>query len=96
MSFFDISKYHRNDHEIRKLHDEKTRLEQELEDQKWQERSANYEREQEHYREQDRRERQRYNDMEYRMNLQNHVRVIIEEMEDLKLRHKFGIEQEGE
>jgi len=93
MSFFDISKYRHDQDEIRKLHDEKTQLEQRLKDQRWRERTAEYEREQRHYREQERQERQRENDMEYRMNLQAHVKTILADMEDLRLRRKFGIEE---
>ena len=95
MSFFDLSKYHRNDYEIRKLHEEKQQLEQELKDRQWRERSAGYERERQHYREQERKEQQRENDREWRWNNQHEKERLREVIEDLKLRHKFGIE-EGE
>ena len=96
MSFFDLSKYHRNDSEIRRLHAEKVRLEEELKDRQWRERSAGYERERQHYREQERLERERENKREERMNLYEEVGRLGADLEDLKLRRKFGIEQEGE
>ena len=95
MSFFDISKYRHGQDEIRKLYDEKQQLEQELKDRQWRERSVEYEREQQHYREQERRETQRENDREWRWNMLGERDAIREELADLKLRRKFGIE-EGE
>lgn len=96
MSFFDISKYHNDEYARRKLADENRLLWEEADMARCRERRDAYDREQQDRHERERLDQERENDMEYRMNLQNHVRVIIAEMEDLKLRCKFGIEQEGE
>ena len=92
MSFFDLQKYRRNDEEIRVLRNENQRLEQELKDRQWRERSAEYEREQQYYREREREERQRENDREWRWNMLGRVEAAETDLEDFKLRRKFGIE----
>ena len=95
MSFFEDSrfKYH-NDYETRKLYEEKKRLEEELKDRQWRERNAEYEREQQHYREQEERQSRHHAGMEERMNLVHTARDLQDKLEDLRLRRKFGIEEE--
>jgi len=92
MTFFDLQKYRRDEYEVRKLHDENVRLEQELKDRKWREQSAGYEREQEDYRARERLERERENARELRFNLYHEKKELQDELEDLKLRRKFGVE----
>ena len=95
MGFFDLQKYRHEQHDLERAARDNKLLEERIENLKWQERSAEYEREQEDYRERERLERERENSRELRFNLYEEKRELRDELDDLKLRRKFGIE-EGE
>lgn len=92
MSFFDIQKYRRSEDETRKLLEHNKRLEEEIKDREWRSRSAEYDRERERHREFEKRERERENAREIKYNLYEEKIQLQAELEDLKLRCKFGVE----
>ena len=92
MSFFDLQRYRREQHEIERAVRDNKLLEERIESLKWQQRSDEYDREQQDYRERERLERERENARELRFNLYHEKKELLDELEDLKLRHKFGIE----
>ena len=96
MSFFDLQRYRREQHEIERAVRDNKLLEERIESLKWQQRSDGYDREQEDYRARVQRERERENQREERMNLYEEVGRLGADLEDLRLRRKFGIEQEDE
>ena len=92
MSFFDLQRFSREqDRSERAARDLKLAKER-IETLKWQQRSAEYEREQQHHQERECLEQERENSREAQMNLLHNVNVLQERLTDLKLRHKFGIE----
>ncbi|GAJ01087.1 unnamed protein product [marine sediment metagenome] len=95
MGFFNLSRYQQNDYERRKLKDENKRLEQELKDQDWRRRSEKYEQEHQENLSRSQQERDAENERERRMNLLHTTLILQDEIEDLKLKHKFGIEEES-
>lgn len=95
MSFFDLTKYRNDEYGRRKLEDENKRLQEEAEMRRYRERRDDYDREQQDRRTQERVEQQRENDREFRLNMINRVEAAETDLEDLKLRRKFGVE-EGE
>lgn len=94
MSFFDLQRFQREQDRSERAARDLKLAEERIESLKWQQRSADYEREQQHYRAQERLERDRENSREARMNLYERSRELLDEVEDLKLRRKFGIEEE--
>lgn len=96
MSFFDLQKYRRDEYALQKLKDDKERLERELEDIRWRERSDAYEREQQHHREFQEREQAKEEERNARWYFCETIENLRGEVEDLKLRRKFGIEEADE
>jgi len=94
MSFFDIGRYRTDEYAKRKLQDENKLLQEEIEMRRYRERRDDYEREQQNHREQERLEQDRKNERELRFNLYEEKKELRDELEDLKLRRKFGIEEE--
>ena len=92
MSFFDLQRYRREQYDLERAVRDNKLLEERIKHLKWQEQTADYDREQQHYREQEKRRRQRESDLEYISNQTGEIRHLKAELEDLKLRRKFGIE----
>ena len=74
---------------------ENEELKEELEAIQWRQRQEEYERQQADYREMEKRRREREEAAEHRWYLHDQIQTKNEEIEDLRLRIKFGIE-EGE
>ena len=94
MSFFGISRFRNDDHEQRKLENENKRLQEEIEMSRYRERRDDYDREQQLRCEA---ERRRCNEAEERENRRHRIDVIHGlqvELDDLKLRHRFGVEED--
>jgi hypothetical protein len=94
MSFFDIGRYREDHYAKNKCAAENKRLQEEIEMARYRQRQDDYDREQQHFREKTQQERQRENDREYRWNMLSERDNLRDELEDLKLRRKFGIEEE--
>ena len=92
MSFFDLQKYRRDEYAKSKLEDENKRLQEEIDMARYRQRQDDYDREQQHYRAQERRQREIENERECRFNAIQASQELHDELEDLKLRRKFGIE----
>jgi len=96
MSFFDLQRFRRDQDAIERAVRDKKLLEERIEHLKWQQRSDEYNREQQDSRAQEQLERERENQREEWANHYREVQGLRADLEDLKLRRKFGIEQEGE
>jgi len=94
MSFFDLQRYRLKQHEIERAVQDNKLLEERIESLKWQQRSDEYNREQEDYRARVQLERERENARELRFNLYHEKRALQDELEDLRLRRKFGIQED--
>lgn len=92
MSFFDLQRFRREQDRSERAARALKLAEERIETLKWQQRSDEYERERQHYREQERLERDRENQREKRYSLHEEKLRLCDEIEDLKLRRKFGIE----
>ena len=93
MSFFDLQRYRREQDRNNRAARDLRLAEDKIENLRWQRRSADYEREQEDYRARVKLERERENSREERYNLLEEKLKLCDEIEDLKLRRKFGIEE---
>lgn len=92
MSFFDLTKYRTDEYAQRKLEAENKRLQEEIEMSRYRERRDDYERVQQHHREFEARERAKEEEREMRFYHIEKIQSLRDELEDAKLRHKFGIE----
>jgi len=92
MGFFDLQRYRREQYDLERAVRDKKLLEERVESLKWQQRNDEYDREQEDYRERVRLEQERENARELRFNLYHEKKELMDELEDLKLRRKFGVE----
>ena len=92
MSFFDLERFRTEHDELERAKRELKTFEENIEQMKWQQRSAEYDRENEDYRAHVKLERERENARELRFNLYEEKRELRDELDDLKLRRKFGVE----
>lgn len=93
MGFFDVQRFRREQDRSERAARDLKLAEDRIESLKWQQRSDEYDREQQHYREQERQESKAEDERERVTYFFEKSQRLYDELEDLKLRHKFGIEE---
>lgn len=91
MGFFDIGRYREDNYAKNKRAAENKRLQEEVEMCRYRQRQDDYDREQADYRARVKREQERENNRELRFNLYEEKKELMDALEDLKLRIKYGI-----
>jgi chromosome segregation ATPase len=92
MSYFGLERFRTEHDELERAKRELRTFEENITEMNRQHRNAEYDREQEDYRARVKLERERENSRELRFNLYEEKKRLKDELEDLKLRRKFGVE----